>query len=219
MRYKISQRGITLLLAILITTSAMAVSLGIFHIIFTQLQINKAARQSYKAFYSADAAKECVMYYLKKGSTARAVGFWDAMQPCVGDSNCEINCGGVAIKIGIDPGTSIDPPFSDPPAALGSIQCNAMHSSLGLTFDPVACRRFSFNINTGGVTPLCASPVVIETYLYDDNADSSGNSGTPDLGDSEISVVTARGDDSCVNPTVTRSIEICDSADVSYCPQ
>ncbi len=225
MKFNFLRRGITLLLAILIMTSAMSVVLGIFNTIFGQLQINKAARESYKAFYSADAVKECAHYYIKKVNPARSAGFWDAIQPCNGDVNCTINCGGTDIRIGGVPplGTMVvTPTFGSNPAPSTDPLCTGptgMRTLYGLGFDPIACRRFIFNVSTGGVSPICANPVTIDTYVYDDAVDLLGNFGTVDPADSEVVVITARGNNACANPIVTRTIEICDSPDPSLCPQ
>lgn len=225
MRFDFLKRGITLLLAVLIMTSAMSVVLGIFNTIFGQLQINKAARESYKAFYSADAVKECAQYYIKKVNPAKSAGFWDAIQPCNGDATCTINCGGLNIRLspGGPGGTmTVNPVFGDDPADSTNSLCTGptgMRALYGLGFDPVGCRRFTFNVNTGGASPICADPVTIDTYVYDDAVDSLGNFGTATPEDSEIVVITARGNNKCVNPVVTRTIEICDSPVPSLCPQ
>ena len=74
----------TLLLAVLFLTASLSISLGIFYIVFVQLQINRAARESHKAFYAANTAKECVLYYQNYVGEPSDYGFWDIANPCDG---------------------------------------------------------------------------------------------------------------------------------------
>jgi|GEM_PF-3202892 len=79
-----NQRGVTLLLSVLFLTAGLSISLGIFYIVLVQLQINRAARESHKALYSANTAKECVAYYRNYigGYDDSNYGFWDVAHPC-----------------------------------------------------------------------------------------------------------------------------------------
>jgi hypothetical protein len=69
---------------VLFLTAGLSISLGIFYIVLVQLQINRGARESHKAFYAADIAKECAAYYRNYVNAAMTGGFWSADSPCGG---------------------------------------------------------------------------------------------------------------------------------------
>lgn len=199
------KKGITLILAILILSAALGVALSIFNVIFVQLQINKGARESYKAFYSADAAKECVLYYVKKVNTQFGGGFWNPEEPCGSDSangipsNCHINCGGLTNIV----------------VTQGSLQSGAACTALGvpssvsLTGETLrSCRHYSFVLQN---SPICTPAVGVDAVEYNDSSN---------LPSSVVTIITAEGNNSCTNASVTRTLQICDSPDpLSYCPQ
>ena len=60
-----SSQGIALLIAVVTVSASMAIALGIAFIIFTELRINRSAAQSFGAFYAADIARECALYYME----------------------------------------------------------------------------------------------------------------------------------------------------------
>ncbi len=102
---KQKNNGVTLLLAVLFLSAGLSIALGIFYIVYVQLQINRGARDSYLAFFAADAGKECVLYYLQKVGNPKDGGFWSPEKPCLddptippgysGNCNSEIECVGV----------------------------------------------------------------------------------------------------------------------------
>ena len=55
-------KGITLLLAILISTMALAVGLGIFTVIYGEVGIATTSKESLEAFFAADSGIECALY-------------------------------------------------------------------------------------------------------------------------------------------------------------
>jgi len=93
-------RGVTLFLTVLILASALSISLGIFYIVFVQLQINRGAKESYAALYAAEAGKECALYYRYQykwtdpKNTALNGGFWSPTNACAGSGSCTISCAG-----------------------------------------------------------------------------------------------------------------------------
>lgn len=98
----VRQRGVTLLLAVLFLTVGLSIALSIFYIVYVQLQINRSARDSHIAFFSADAGKECALYYFQnyQDPTTSVTdddptlgGFWNPKNPCL-DGNCaqDIRC-------------------------------------------------------------------------------------------------------------------------------
>ncbi|HEX8591591.1 MAG TPA: pilus assembly PilX N-terminal domain-containing protein [Candidatus Paceibacterota bacterium] len=63
---KTPQRGFTLLIAIVLATVALAVGLALADVAYKQVLLSSAARQSQAAFYRADSALECALYYDQK---------------------------------------------------------------------------------------------------------------------------------------------------------
>lgn len=57
------QRGFTLLIAILLASIALAVGLALADVAYKQVVLSSTAKQSQTAFYNADSALECALYY------------------------------------------------------------------------------------------------------------------------------------------------------------
>lgn len=57
------QRGFTLLIAIILASVALAIGLALANIAYRQVLLASAARNSHVAFYRADSAMECALYY------------------------------------------------------------------------------------------------------------------------------------------------------------
>lgn len=80
------KKGITLLIAVLVASIALAIGLGIFDIFFRELRISRGLLPSFVAFYAADAGVECALYYhidIVNGSLFNPA-----------DPPATINCGG-----------------------------------------------------------------------------------------------------------------------------
>lgn len=98
------KKGVTLLLAVLFLSAALSIALGIFYIVYVQLQINRSARESHLALFSADAGKECALYYFQNyeqenpDSDSTLGGFWNPENPCLG-RRCEIKCAGLTVDV------------------------------------------------------------------------------------------------------------------------
>ncbi len=98
------KRGVTLLLAVLFLTAGLSISLGIFYTVLVQLQINRSARDSHKAFYAANTIKECAAYYrlrVNDGANGEG-GLWKPENTCAGGlSTCvltaTIECNGADV--------------------------------------------------------------------------------------------------------------------------
>lgn len=58
-----SPRGFTLLIAILLASVALVIGLALADIAYKQVILSSAARNSQTAFYRADSAMECALYY------------------------------------------------------------------------------------------------------------------------------------------------------------
>ena len=95
-----SQGGVTLLLTVLILSASLSIALGIFYIIFVQLQISRGAKESYRALYAADTGKECALFYRYRYNNTNPLnidvngGFWSSDNPCEGASTCKVRCAG-----------------------------------------------------------------------------------------------------------------------------
>lgn len=82
------KRGVTLLLAIFISTLALTLGLGIFTIIFGELSISIIYKESLEAFYAADSGMECAL-------------FWDIKQQSFSTSTSNsISCAGSTFSVG-----------------------------------------------------------------------------------------------------------------------
>lgn len=61
------KKGFTLLLAVLVTSIVLGVSVGFSIFVLRELRISAMGRESQKAFFAADSGAECVLYWdLKK---------------------------------------------------------------------------------------------------------------------------------------------------------
>lgn len=58
-----SPRGFTLLIAVVLTSVLLAVGLTLLDIALKQITLSSTARQSQYAFYAADSAMECALYW------------------------------------------------------------------------------------------------------------------------------------------------------------
>lgn len=61
--YQRRTRGFTLLFAVLISSILLAIGMGIFNIVYRELQLSALARDSTTALFSADAGIECGLYW------------------------------------------------------------------------------------------------------------------------------------------------------------
>lgn len=57
------QRGFTLLVAIILSSVMLALALALLDVTYKQVLLSSTAKQSQFAFYAADSALECVLYY------------------------------------------------------------------------------------------------------------------------------------------------------------
>ncbi len=81
------REGITLLLVILVLSALMTISLGIFNIIFTELQISGELSRSFRALYASDQGLEYVLYRDRVlGDVCPPNSSPDAETPCPGGS-------------------------------------------------------------------------------------------------------------------------------------
>ncbi|HEY0011194.1 MAG TPA: hypothetical protein VGB97_04815 [Candidatus Paceibacterota bacterium] len=62
-RHSTPQRGFTLLIAILLASVALVIGLALADVAYKQVVLSSTARNSQIAFYRADSALECALYY------------------------------------------------------------------------------------------------------------------------------------------------------------
>ncbi len=60
------QRGFTLLIAVVLTSVLLSVGLALLDISYKQIMLSSTARQSQYAFYAADSAIECALFWDQK---------------------------------------------------------------------------------------------------------------------------------------------------------
>ncbi|MBL7045639.1 MAG: hypothetical protein ISR99_01215 [Parcubacteria group bacterium] len=68
MRFKIKNKGFTLLLAVLVSSLLLSIGLGIFNITIKEVLLSSIGRESQFAFYAADTGIECALYWNDKQS-------------------------------------------------------------------------------------------------------------------------------------------------------
>jgi len=87
-QYKNNEKGFTLLLAVLITSIILGISVGISVFVIRELLISSTGRESQKAFFAADSGVECALY-------------WDFKQNAFATSSTRvISCAGSSPTVG-----------------------------------------------------------------------------------------------------------------------
>ncbi len=61
-----NKKGFVLLMVILLITTILIVGLGVFDVIFSGLILSRETKESLKAFYAAESATDCALYWDKK---------------------------------------------------------------------------------------------------------------------------------------------------------
>lgn len=114
MRYfSSSQKGITLLLVILLLSVLMTISIGIFNVIYGEILISGEIGNSYKAFYAADSAAEKFLY-LDRLAVPLADGVIEDTTLTPSPTGCHIVAiyknpaagGSIETQCGLNPGTA-----------------------------------------------------------------------------------------------------------------
>lgn len=82
-----SARGFTLLIAVVLASVALAVGLALLGLAYKQVLLASSARQSQTAFYNADTALECALYYDQQHN---AFGY--------GATGASITCNGATVN-------------------------------------------------------------------------------------------------------------------------
>lgn len=58
-----NKKGVTLLLAVLVSSIALSIGTGIFSLLFSEIEISGSSKDSVIAFYAADSGLECALYW------------------------------------------------------------------------------------------------------------------------------------------------------------
>ena len=66
MRYSSSFRGFTLLVAIILSSVILSLALALLEVAYKQIVLASTPKHSQYAFYAADGALECILYYDQK---------------------------------------------------------------------------------------------------------------------------------------------------------
>ncbi len=105
-----SPRGFTLLIAVIMCSVLVSVGLALLDITYKQVLLAQAATQSQYAFYNADSALECALY-------------WDQKQNAFDysyTSPTALTCGGLSVTSTLTSGTTKQTVLTIPCAAGGS---------------------------------------------------------------------------------------------------
>lgn len=87
-------KGVTLLLAVLVASISLSVGLGVFALLFNQLQISGTAKDSVTAFYAANSGFECAAYWQMEVARTGNDPFKQTGSPST------IQCGGTNYTVG-----------------------------------------------------------------------------------------------------------------------
>ena len=121
------KRGVTLLLAIFISTLALSIGLGIFAIIFGELGISGTSKESLEALFAADSGVECAL-------------FWDIKQQAFSTSTSNsISCAGSAFSVGGSSLSVFDLNFSNNSCAHVRLQKTGSETIITSLGENVAC--------------------------------------------------------------------------------
>lgn len=116
-----------MLLAVFISSIALAMSLGIFIIIFGELGISGTAKESFVALYAADSGVECALY-------------WDIKQQAFSTSTATgINCAGNAVTVGGSALSVFDLNFPNDSCAHVRVQKTGSETIITSLGENVAC--------------------------------------------------------------------------------
>lgn len=63
-----NKKGFVLLMVILLITTILIVGLGVFDVIFSGLILSRETKESLKAFYAAESATDCAIYWDKQNA-------------------------------------------------------------------------------------------------------------------------------------------------------
>lgn len=112
-------RGFTLLIAVVLTSVLLSVGLALLDIALKQVTLSSTARQSQYAFYAADSAMECALYWDQQMNVFR----WD-FPGSQGNSALNVKCGGFDVTNYVVSQASVRITTYDVPCAGGGINAS-----------------------------------------------------------------------------------------------
>ena len=116
-------KGVTLLLAVFISTMALTLGIGVFNLVYGQLRLSGAAKESFIAFYAADSGVECALYWDWRVAQEEESTVFPANEDEADEGSETIECNGDSeVEVSV----------------LSSIS-NAATSTFSLTFVPSGC--------------------------------------------------------------------------------
>ena len=107
MMHTATQRGFTLLIAIILASVALVVGLALADVAYRQVVLASAARNSQVAFYRADSAIECALYYDQQFAAFNVGNAFDQStlrceeRPLLNYTESSLSDGGVKTEFGI----------------------------------------------------------------------------------------------------------------------
>lgn len=123
-----SLRGITLLIAIIFASVVLTVSLALLDISYKQVILASSAKQSQNAFYSADSAMECALYWDQQQNA-----FSYTASPLLTSGISCVNQEGTSKAIAFPPNTSTVSGTTR--TTIFSIPCNASGSQASVRIE------------------------------------------------------------------------------------
>lgn len=123
----IPQRGFTLLIAVILSSVALALGLALIDVAYKQVTLALASKQSQYAFVNADTALECALYWDQKQ---------DAFNHEDAGSSFNINCGNQSVAVSY-------PSSSGVRTATFSIPCGTAGANPGTVAAAVTVRKES----------------------------------------------------------------------------
>ena len=143
-KYHKENSGFALLFSVVLSSILLAVALGVSNIAYRESFFSTSAKESNEAFYAADTAAECVIYYDN----------FDPANPSVLTSitTTSTYCNNNVFNIisGGTPDTGFDVAFSFNIAKLGSSGNACANIKVSKTFDNAKTRITSVGYNNGG---------------------------------------------------------------------
>lgn len=143
-RFKKDRRGFTLLLAALVASIALSLGAAIFSIVSKELELSSIGEDSQYAFYAADTAAECALY-------------WDSRT----DIHADTFATSSASVIAHDTASSILCDGQTAPITIASYASTAATSTVGVTNT-----SYGFDLFTGAASSVngyCANVTVAKT--------------------------------------------------------
>lgn len=88
--FSYKKQGFALLYAIVVSSIILAIALGVSNIALKEVMFSTSAKDANEAFYAADTASECALYYDNNGET----------NAYFGDSPADTSCNGKSFSVG-----------------------------------------------------------------------------------------------------------------------